>query len=78
MGLLINGDNALANDHTITKCHDTCPWLKLGVDNKTRHQAGMEGADITQGVPNILNGRFGGYFFADRSHLDDPDRQSVC
>jgi hypothetical protein len=77
-GGIVDVDDWLADYHTAPERHDALSRFKLRIDHKPGYEPGVQGADVSQGSPDVVNTRVGQEFFSNRSHDCSPPAESFA
>src|SRR5262249_48722882 len=67
--VIIDGNDQLARYPAVTERHDTGAGLETRVGYESRHQPGVERANVAHRVPNVVRPCFGENFLAYRCHF---------
>jgi hypothetical protein len=66
--MVIDVDDQFTDYAAVAEGHHARTVLQFGIDDETRHQASMQGADVSDGVPHVLGRRIDRYFAANGRH----------
>src|SRR5277367_704119 len=70
---IVERDDRFAGNRTTAECDDVGTRLQACRDDESRHQAGMQGADVPDRFPHIFRARHGVSVFTNRSHVSIPN-----
>ena len=67
-GIVIDVYDQLTYHGAVAEGHHARTVLQFGIDDETRHQPSVQGADVARGAPHVLGRRINRYFATNGCH----------